>query len=456
MPVSATSTLRQAPSTEAVPGPPPPRTCALHSVRGRHVLSQGPPGIVEDARFPMPTLEARLMSQKKHHLQQQQQQQQQRPFEQAQQFAHASNEGSGSCCAIAETGSRPVTRPLSLSPAVAAAAPPLPPSVAPLATDLAHKDALLLKPRRTSPAALPADFQPSMADVVVELCSESTNVPASSSGSFSSVSHDGSTVAEASSSSPAAAANECRRVGPAPALEAVLNRHLLAYIESSRQARSHLVDHVLALVQRSGGLFCRYDASCRRWIQVGYQTSFDLCASEFKAGAKDVLKRIQLLRKLERLEEEQQQQQFSLELFEEQTSIPMELPDAMRTEHQHASADSKPPPLPLPRPMELHQPPTMTSHEPPSSQLSVAGSIESSAHRPGPVSSREYKLQTKFKRPKLKAPPPSAPEWSDPASCGERATATRPTSPMPRRVTNEQEPSSTPSDDVQWGATRRI
>jgi hypothetical protein len=334
---------------------------------------------------------------------------------------------------------------------VEAAAPPPPRPFVSL-TDLAPTGALL-KPRRTSPAALPADFAPSKVDVVVELQSESPSNQGSASTSQSSGASTSSSLSAASASAPAPApalANACRRrAGSAPAFEAMLNRHLLAYIESTRRSRSHLVDHLLALVERSGGRFCRFDHSCHRWILVGYETSFDVCAAEFKAGARDVLKRLQLLRNLGGQEKQESDVVPTPVPFAQSQE---RKPDVLRTGQEHQSPDShsihpKPPPGTQPWQgvsVMLHQqPPTATSQDPPSSLLAFPGPIASNPDPPGCMSSRERKLQTKFKRPKMKAPP-STP-GSDSASSGS-ASAAYPTSPMPRRVTNEQEPTTTSAD----------
>jgi hypothetical protein len=391
-----------------------PAAASSVSQLARRLLSQEPQ---EDTLSPMPTLEAMLLRQE-----------QQKP---------ALESMAGDI-----KGTKNVE---------AAAAPPRP--VISLA-DLAPTGALL-KPRRTSPAALPAYFEPSTVDVVVELMSESSAFRGSTSTSQSS----GASTSTSSSSLSAASApaNACRRrAGSAPAYEAMLNRHLLAYIESTRRSRSHLVDHLLALVERSGGRFCRFDPSCHRWIQVGYETSFDVCASEFKAGARDVLKRIQLLRNLER----QEKQESEVELIRGEQSAEMQLPTpvpraqsqergtvVLRAGHEHQSADShsiypKPPPGAQPWQgvsVMLHPPRTATSQDPPSSQLSFPGPIASNPDPPGCMKLREHKLQTKFKRPKMKASRSSA-------------CAAHPTSPMPRRVTNEQEP--TTSADIVSEVTR--
>ena len=264
----------------------------------------------------------------------------------------------------------------------------------------------LLKPRRTSSAALPLDFAPSKVDIVVELRSESPNRRSSSSSPSSDVAF-----------APDANACCCNLVGSAPAFEAMLNRYLLPYIESSRRSRSHLIDHVLALVQRSGGLFCRFDQSCHRWIQVGYETSFDACASDFKAGAREILKRIQLLRSLERQDHESR-----VEMVEQPPSAAVQPITPMSHGHsqdqglnvlltglQQPSADSqgvhpKPPPGPPRRPrasVNLHQPVTLSPHETPSSQRSVPGSVASNPDSSsGPISSREHKLKPSSSGPK--------------------------------------------------------
>jgi hypothetical protein len=390
-----------------------PAATSSASQRARRLLSQEPQ---EDTLAPMPTLEAMLLRQK-----------QDKP-------ALESMEGD-------INGTKNVE--------AAAAAPHR--SVASL-TDHAPRGALL-KPRRTSPVALPADFAPSKADVVVELQSESSANRGSAATSQSSGASTASSLSAASSPpAPAPApANACRRrAGSAPAYEAMLNRHLLAYIESTRRSRSHLVDHLLALVERSGGRFCRFDRSCHRWIQVGYETSFDVCAAEFKAGARDVLKRIQLLRSLER----QEKQESGVVPTPGPVAQSQERgPAVLRTGQEHQSADShsirpKPPPgtqLWQGVSVMLHQqPPTATSQDPPPSQLTFPGRIASNPGPPSCMSSRERKLQTKFKRPKMKASPST--HGSDSAS-SLSASAAHPTSPMPRRVTNEQE--ATTSADIE-------